>query len=125
MIGIASTVAYVVLFALLRGGMSAAVANAAALLLTAIGNTAANRRLTFGVRGRDGIGRHHLGGLIAFAVALAITTASIGLLQAVAPRTGRLLEITVLVAANVVATVVRFLFLRNWIEPGSADPART
>ena len=42
------------LYLLLRGWTGAWTANALALLLTAIGNTAANRRLTFGVRGRQG-----------------------------------------------------------------------
>ena len=116
LIGVASTIAYVLLYALLREWLSAAMANGAALLITAIGNTAANRRLTFGVRGRDGLGRHHFGGLVAFAVALAITSASIGLLQALVPHPARLLEITVLVGANVLATVVRFLLLRAWID---------
>ena len=37
-------------------------ANAAALALTAVGNTAANRRLTFGVRGREGLVRQHVRG---------------------------------------------------------------
>jgi putative flippase GtrA len=119
-IGVLSTLAYVALFALFSTEMSATLANAGALLLTAIGNTAANRRLTFGVKGRDGLGRHHFGGLVAFAVALAITTASIGVLQAIAPRAGRLLEVTVLVGANVLATAVRFPLLRFWIERGAA-----
>ena len=109
--------------------MSAALANAVALLATALGNTAANRRLTSGVRGRDGVGRHHFAGMIAFAVALVITSASIGLLQAFVPHPARLLEVTVLVAANVLATLVRFLLLRAWIDrgatiaPRSASPA--
>ena len=93
-------------------------ANAFALVLTAVGNTAANRRLTFEVRGRDGLARHHLAGLSAFAIALAITSASIGLLQAVVPQPGRVLELAVLVGANVVATVVRFFLLRSWIDRG-------
>ena len=44
---------------LLRGPLGAGGANALALALTAVGNTAANRRLTFGVRGRAGLVRHH------------------------------------------------------------------
>src|SRR5262249_49284068 len=51
-IGVASTLAYLVLFALLRDVMSAQPANALALLVTAIANTSANRRLTFGITGR-------------------------------------------------------------------------
>src|SRR5690348_1021473 len=50
-VGVASTLAYALLFLTLRGGLGAAGANALALGLTAVGNTAANRRLTFGIRG--------------------------------------------------------------------------
>jgi putative flippase GtrA len=115
-IGVLSTFAYVALYALLRGVLAATPANAVALLATAVGNTAANRRLTFGVRGRDGLGRHHLGGIVAFAVALAITSASIGMLGVTVTRPSRLLEVAVLVSANVAATGARFLLLRQWID---------
>ena len=53
-VGVASTAAYVVLYLLLRAVMAAQAANALSLLITAIANTAANRRLTFGIRGRGG-----------------------------------------------------------------------
>ena len=111
-IGVASTLAYVALFAILRTASPAAIANALALVLTAIGNTAANRRLTFDVQGRDGLARDHAAGLLAFAIALAITTASLAGLDGVAPGAGRPAELAVLVAANALATVVRFLLLR-------------
>jgi putative flippase GtrA len=124
-IGVMSTLAYVVLYAGLRSAMSAAVSNALALLLTAIGNTAANRRLTFDIRGRDGLARHHLAGLAAFGIALAITSASIGLLQAAVPHPGRALELAVLVAANALATLVRFILLRSWIDRGQAVSPQT
>src|SRR6266581_8197576 len=51
-IGVASTIAYVALFLLLRLAMPAQAANVISLLLTAVANTAANRRLTFGISGR-------------------------------------------------------------------------
>src|SRR6266550_1576301 len=56
-VGIASTVAYALLYLLLRETSPAWFANAVALLVTAIGNTAANRRFTFGVHGREGLAR--------------------------------------------------------------------
>src|SRR5205823_4978063 len=46
-IGVASTLAYLLLFMLLRQGMGAQLANLVALLVTAVANTAANRRVTF------------------------------------------------------------------------------
>jgi putative flippase GtrA len=115
-IGTVSTAAYVVLYTLLRQALPAAAANALALLLTAVGNTAANRRLTFDVQGRDGLARDHAAGLIALGIALAITTASVAVMDAVAPNRGRLLEIAVLVGANAAATLVRFLLLRSALD---------
>ena len=52
-IGVVSTIAYVALFLLLRLAMPAQAANVVSLLLTAVANTAANRRLTFGISGRS------------------------------------------------------------------------
>lgn len=49
-IGAVSTLAYAALFTALRSFVPVAVANVVALGVTAIGNTAANRRLTFDVR---------------------------------------------------------------------------
>lgn len=55
-IGVLSTVAFAVLYALFRPAIGAQTADFTALLLTAIGNTALNRRFTFGLRGRAGRG---------------------------------------------------------------------
>jgi putative flippase GtrA len=87
-------------------------ANALALLTTAVANTAANRRITFEVRGRDGLARDHAVGLAALGVALALTSVSLAALDVVAPHRGRLTELAVLVAANAAATLVRFALLR-------------
>jgi glycosyltransferase involved in cell wall biosynthesis len=112
-VGIASTIAYAALFWVLRGLFPTAISNGIALTLTAIANTAANRRVTFGVRGRDRIMTDHAGGLIAFAVALLLTNGAIVAMGAFAPAASRAVEITVLTAANVVATLVRFVVLRT------------
>ena len=111
-IGVASTLAYLAIYAMLRTALPAVAANAIALLVTAIANTAANRRLTFGVRGRADAARHHAAGLVAFGAALAITSGSLWLLGALAPTAGRVTEIAVLVASNVSATLLRFVILR-------------
>jgi putative flippase GtrA len=121
-IGLVSTAAYVVLYGGLRTLLSAFASNAIALFLTAIGNTAANRRLTFGVRDRSSMLRDQAAGMGAFAIALAITTGAVVLLSILAPRAGRPLEIAVLVVANVLATAVRFVLLRAVIAPDRADP---
>jgi putative flippase GtrA len=121
-IGVASTIAYLVLFLLLRGVMPAQAANLVSLLVTAVGNTAANRRLTFGISGWSNAARHQVKGLIAFGIGLALTSGS---LAALAPaRPGRLAEVAVLIAANLVATVVRFLLYRHWVFDGSRRGAR-
>jgi len=117
-IGVVSTLAYAGLYALLRGVASPPLANAVALTATAVGNTAANRRLTFGVRGRGSLGRHHLAGLLAHGVALSITTPAAALLAVLAPQAGRPVELAVLIAANTLATIARFVLLRSWIAGG-------
>jgi putative flippase GtrA len=114
-IGVASTVAHLMLFALLRLVTGAIVANVAALLVTTIANTAANRRLTFGVRGREGAARHQFQGLVIFALGLGLTTGALALLGHVAPDAGRVVELAVLVLANAVATAVRFVLFRSWV----------
>lgn len=114
-IGVASTLAYIALFVVLQGEIGAQLANLSALLLTAIGNTAANRRFTFGVRGQSKLARHHLEGLIVFGIALGITSGSLGILHATSASPHRLVELGVLIAANLLATVVRFVLLRGWV----------
>src|SRR6266542_1084946 len=102
-IGVLSTLAYLGLFVVLRPAAGAQLANLAALLLTAIANTAANRRLTFGVSGRHGAVRHHFQGLAVFALGLVLTSASLSVAHAVIASAGRLTEAGVLTAANLAA----------------------
>ena len=113
-VGVTSTLAYLVLYVLLRGTMGAQVANLISLLSTAIGNTAANRRFTFGVRGSSSAGRHQFEGLIVFGLGLALTSGSLAALHA-SVEPGRVAEIAVLVLANLAGTVLRFLLFRNWV----------
>jgi putative flippase GtrA len=113
-IGLLSTLAYLLLFVLLRPSMGSQAANLLALLATAIGNTAANRRFTFGVRGA-GVARQQLQGLLVFGLGLALTSGSLWLLAQVSPNPGQLAELTVLVLANLLATVSRFVLFREWV----------
>jgi putative flippase GtrA len=127
-IGVACTLAYVVLYALLRGPAGPYGANLLALVTTAVGNTAANRRVTFGVRGTAGAAAHHVQGLIVFGLGLALTTGALAALHTWVPDAGRAVELVVLIAANALATVLRFVAYRSWIfrthavHPG--EPAR-
>jgi putative flippase GtrA len=113
-VGAVSTLAYLLLFLLFRPAAGAQAANLLALLLTAVGNTAANRRLTFGVRG-PGAGRQQLQGLAVFALGLALTSGALWLLQQASAHPGRAVELAVLVVANLLATALRFVLLREWV----------
>jgi len=122
-IGVLSTLAYIVVYLALRGFMPAQAANALSLLLTAIGNTAANRRLTFGVRGQTGAARQHFRGLIAFAVCLILTSGALMALHATSASPSRGLEVAVLVVANLVATALRFVLYRGWVFAEPVQPS--
>jgi putative flippase GtrA len=113
-VGVASTLAYALLYLMLHSTLGAQAANLTALLLTAIANTAANRAFTFGIRGRASAARHQLHGLVVFAFGLAITSGSLYALHRFDPTVGKVVELSVLVVANLVATVVRFAALR-WV----------
>ncbi|CAN5766617.1 bifunctional glycosyltransferase family 2/GtrA family protein [soil metagenome] len=113
-IGIASTAAYLLLFLALSGTLGAQGANLVALLVTAVANTAANRRFTFGVRGRAGVARHQFEGLVVFGIGLLLTSGALALLH-LATDPHRAVEVIVLVGTNLLATVVRFVLLRGWV----------
>ncbi|MET1005348.1 MAG: GtrA family protein, partial [Propionibacteriaceae bacterium] len=91
-----------------------------ALLVTAVANTATNRRMTFGVSGRGDLAKHHAGGLLAFGVGLLLTSGSLWLLHSRLADPSRALEVTVLVLANALSTVVRFLALRQLMKEPAA-----
>jgi len=117
-IGVVSTLAYLVLFVMLRGALTAQAANLVALLVTAMANTAANRRITFGIRGTPGVARAQFQGLVVFALGLGLTSGSLALLHSVSPNAHRATEIVLLVVANAVATLLRFVLFRGWVFAG-------
>jgi glycosyltransferase involved in cell wall biosynthesis len=114
-IGVVSTLAYALLFILLRGIVGAGGGNAIALALTAVGNTAANRRLTFGVRGRADVLRHHVRGAVVFVLTLALTSGALLVLHGIDATPPRAVELAVLVVAGFAATVTRYVALRTWV----------
>ncbi|MFG3347877.1 glycosyltransferase [Streptomyces sp. NPDC048018] len=124
-VGVLSTLFYLALYSLFRLGAGPQLANAGALLLSAVANTAANRRLTFGVRGRDRAARHQAQGLVVFGIGLALTSGSLAALGAATGDPAHATELAVLVVANLAATVVRFLLFRLWVFPERATAPRT
>jgi putative flippase GtrA len=114
LVGAVSTVATVVLYMLLRLWDPPLVANLAALVMTTLFNTEANRRLTFagaGVSGR----RVHLQGLAVFTLYYTFTSGALLALQELVARPSRWLEVAVLLAASVLGTAGRFALLRAWV----------
>ena len=118
LVGIASTVLYAMLYLLARHLLDPVLANVAALLLATAANTAVNRRFTFGISGREGWLTHQAKGYVILAIALLITTATAVLLPA---GTSKTVELAALTAANLFATLVRFVLFRSWIFGGSDD----
>jgi len=114
-IGVLSTLAYLALFVALRTAVGAQPANLVALLLTAVANTAANRRITFGIRSGPGAGRAQLQGLVVFVLGLALTSGTLAVLHAVTAAPARSTEVVLLVAANALATLLRFVLFRGWV----------
>jgi putative flippase GtrA len=119
-VGAASTLAYILIYLALRRGLAAQPANAISMLITAVGNTAVNRRVTFGISGRRHAVRHQLRGLIAFAAGLLLTSGALAVLHWTVPDPSRTAELAVLLAASLVATLARFALYRSWVFRGSA-----
>ncbi len=115
-VGVATTLVHLGGFALLRQGVSPPqVANAVALLVAAVANTWANRRWTFGVRGREGAARHQIQGLLVLALTLAMTSGGLWLLGALAPGAPTWVQTTVVGVTTALATAVKFLAMTWWV----------
>ncbi|MDQ0582032.1 bifunctional glycosyltransferase family 2/GtrA family protein [Streptomyces rishiriensis] len=130
-VGGLSTLFYLLLYTVFRQFGGSQIANALALLVSAVANTAANRRLTFGVRGRGGAVKHQAQGLVVFGIGLALTSGSLFALNTATSSPAHSTELAVLIAANLAATVLRFLLFRVWVfsdrregdEPANGVPA--
>jgi putative flippase GtrA len=114
-VGIVCTVASLSLYAILRPWIGPQPANAAALVITSLMNTALNRRLTFKITGRRRMKRDHLNGLIVILVALLITGGSLAVLHWVRPEASVADELWTTTLSGFIATAVRFTLLRHWI----------
>ncbi|MBT2532067.1 bifunctional glycosyltransferase family 2/GtrA family protein [Arthrobacter sp. ISL-48] len=125
LVGVASTLAFAVLYLVLQGPFGAQEANFLALLMTAVGNTAANRRFTFGISGPARLFTQQLQGLIVFLVAWGITSSSLLILHAANSDALPSVELLTLTAANVFATLMRFVLLRLWVFRARREDERT
>ncbi|MDX6692187.1 MAG: hypothetical protein QOG15_3644 [Solirubrobacteraceae bacterium] len=114
-IGVASTIAYVLLFLALRGSLGPGGANAVALAVTAVANTQANRMFTFRIRGRDQLVRQHAMGAVVYVLTLGLTSGALLVLHALDATPSRHIEVAVLMAATACATVTRYVALRTWV----------
>ena len=120
LVGAASTVGYLALYALLRLQLPAQVANAFALLATGDVNTALNRRWSFRMAG-PAPSRQRAKGIAAYLVSLAATSTALGVLELTGAG-GRTAELVALVAANALAGVVHYALLRRWAFAGHGGP---
>jgi putative flippase GtrA len=111
-IGVMSTALFAVIFLLLAGPLGAAPADVIALAVCTVANTAANRRVTFSLRGRAGRARHQLAGLALGVLPLLLTLAALAALAA-AGITAVAAQLVAVTAANLAAAAVRFAGLRT------------
>lgn len=111
-VGVTSTAAYVLIYLAMREVAPSWLANISALVVTAVANTAANRRFTFGVQGRERLAGDYMAGLTAFLLALLLTSAVADLLSGAA----HVVEVAALTAANLIATLCRYLLFRGWMD---------
>jgi glycosyltransferase involved in cell wall biosynthesis len=115
-VGVFSTLANLALFAVFRLWWPVLPANLAALLITTLANTEANRRFTF-PGGEARRARVHAQGIVVFGLYYLFTSAALLLLHARAPDPSRALELAVLLISSAIGTVGRFLLLRGWVFP--------
>lgn len=120
-VGIVCTVSSLALYAVCRPFLGAQAANAVALIVTSVMNTALNRRYTFKVRGPGRLAQDHLNGLVALAVALVLTAGSLAGLHWLNPSADVAAELWTTTIAGWVATAVRFSLLRHWIFRRARD----
>jgi putative flippase GtrA len=113
-VGAVSTAFFAVLVTLLARPLGLLPADVVALGACSLGNTAANRRLTFSLQGRAERARHLTAGLALAALPLGLTLVALAVL-ALAGVTSLPAQVVVLTAASAGAAVLRFGLLRRWV----------
>jgi putative flippase GtrA len=125
LVGGLGTVLSALLYLLFRTWWDAVPANLAALVLSTVASTEANRRFTFGAAAGDRT-REYLQNAGTVAFYALYSTAVLVLLGAVVDGPTALEESVAVAAASAVGGAVRFLVLRNWVfapQPASRGVA--
>lgn len=121
-VGVIGTLSYLLLYVVLRGWLSPAVASAVGRVAVAVPSTWLNGRVTF--RRRVSARRLHLGTVALLAVGTVTTWLALAGETHLVTRTDRLVEVLTVAAATVVAAALRFLLLRAWVFRTGRPPAR-
>jgi hypothetical protein len=113
-VGAVSSVAYVGMFAILEPSLGSYTANAVAIGLCSLGNTATHRGMAGSVR--HGLDRNHrlLTASALLGISLAFTTGALAVTRATG-ATSLLPELCAVSIANAGAAVIRFTILRTWV----------
>jgi putative flippase GtrA len=113
-VGAVSTLIYVGLFAALRADLGSYAANAVAIGLCSLGNTAVHRGMVGAARHRLGGWRRWAGATALLVVSLGFTTLALAVTRAVG-LDSLVPELVALTIANLGAAVIRFGILRTWV----------
>jgi len=126
-VGVVSTLAYLVLYLLLRHSVGVYGANALALALCTIGNTAAHIRFTFVPKTTARRRQAVIAGVVGFATGVAFTSLGLGIGQLVG-ATSPAAEAAAIIMGTLAAAVVRFVLLQAWVfrtHRRSSSPGRS
>jgi putative flippase GtrA len=117
-IGLVSTIVFALGFLLLAGSLGHVLAAITSFALCSVVNTAANRRLTFSLRGRTHRLRHFARGLVVSSLPLAMMLMTLAALAALG-FTATLPALAALTVVNVVTGLLRFVLLQRWVFRGA------
>jgi len=126
-VGVASTIAYVLLYLLLHRAIGTYGANALALALCTVGNTIAHARFTFASNSTIPVHQAIVAGVGGFAIGVGFTSIGLGLGQWLG-ATSPMAEAAAIVLGTVTGAVVRFVLLQAWVlraHTRSSAPAET
>ena len=113
-VGLISTLGYLFLFVAWRPILGALGANAVAMAIATLFNTAVHRELSHGRDGLVGRGRIILVVLSLYAISLALTTGAL-LIAGAVTSASLVIELIAITVANAVAAIFRFSVLRAWV----------